>query len=135
MQPAETKLPRSSLLRALRHYSSAVRDMEQTVMLPSLLREVLYEEAEEVTGRADLYELYLTLKAIRVTAESGLIPVEDCMAKAYHTLGGNLEPLTETDPETLFHFHLEGLLSVISNLTKMSQAITTKYMDIIGITS
>ncbi|KAL4647720.1 thyroid hormone-inducible hepatic protein-like [Arapaima gigas] len=135
MQTFETKLHRNCLLRALRHYSAAVRDMEQMVMLPSLLRDVLCEEAEEVMGSTDFYDLFVTLKAIRATAESGLIPVEDSGAKTHHALGRTLEPLMETDPETLFHFHLEGLLSVISSLTKMSQGVTAKYMDIIGITS
>ncbi|XP_071773640.1 thyroid hormone-inducible hepatic protein [Centroberyx gerrardi] len=139
MQSAEARINRNSLLLALRRYSSAVRDMEQTVLLPSLLRDVPSDEvwdceaAEEFCK--DLYESYVMLKAIRTTVESGLIPLDERKAKAKSntSLSKTLEPLLESDPETLFHFHLRGLFSVMSNLTEKTQSLTDKYMDIIGV--
>ncbi|XP_019944032.1 mid1-interacting protein 1-B-like [Paralichthys olivaceus] len=128
MQSAEVKFNKNSLLLALRRYSSAVSDMEQTILLPSLLRDVpsdqVWEEAEESCG--DLYRNYLMLKTIRNAVESGLFHLGE-------PENSTLEPLLEADPEALFRFHLSGLFSVMSDLTKKSQSLTEKYMDIIGV--
>ncbi|KAM9441717.1 thyroid hormone-inducible hepatic protein [Salvelinus alpinus] len=146
MQSAETntKLNRGCLLLALRRYSAAVHNMEQTVLLPSLLRDVESDEEEDCfqdchsaagSSCKDLYDYYLMLKAVRNTVESGLVTLDDRKAKTQTYLAQNktLEPMLEADPEALFHFHLRGLFSVMGNLTKKSQGVTTKYMDIIGI--
>ncbi|POB12355.1 hypothetical protein C0Z22_15840 [Halobacteriovorax sp. DA5] len=136
MQSADAKLSRSSLQLALRRYSSVVRDMEQTVLLPSLLRDVPYDEAadcEAADNNMDLYEYYLMLKAIKNTVESGLIPHDDAKAKNQAALHKGLEPLLEAQPEALFHFHLGGLFTVMATLAKKSQNLTEKYLDIIGV--
>ncbi|XP_026172417.1 thyroid hormone-inducible hepatic protein [Mastacembelus armatus] len=137
MQSAEPKLNKNSLLLALRRYSSAVGEMEKTILLPSLLRDVPSNEvwdceAAEETCR-DLYGNYLMLKAIRNTAESSLVLLDDHKTKNNTALNKTLEQLLDTDPEALFHFHLRGLFSVTSNLTKKTQSLTEKYMDIIGV--
>ncbi|XP_028855893.1 mid1-interacting protein 1-B-like [Denticeps clupeoides] len=128
MQPADAKLSRTSLLLSLKRYSAAVHDMEQTVLIPSLLREVPSDEAAD--RAEDLYESYLALKAVRNTVESGLVAADDGKALRRH-----LEPLLDADPEVLFHFHLRGLFSIMANLTQRSQTLTAKYMDLIGISS
>nr|XP_046149564.1 mid1-interacting protein 1-B-like [Oncorhynchus gorbuscha] len=148
MQSAETntKLNRGCLLLALRRYSAAVHNMEQTVLLPSLLRDVesdsdtdddCFQDCHSADGssRKDLYDHYLMLKAVRNTVESGLVTLDDRKAKNQTYLAQNktLEPMQEADPEALFHFHLRGLFSVMGNLTKKSQGVTTKYMDMIRI--
>lgn len=137
MQSAEAKFNKNSLLLALRRYSSAVSDMEQTILLPSLLRDVPSDEvwdcdAAEESCR-DLYGNYLMLKTIRNTAESSLVYLDDHKANANTALNKTLEPLLDTDPEALFRFHLRGLFSVMSDLTKKTQSLTDKYMDIIGV--
>lgn len=137
MQSADAKFKRNSLFLALRRYSSAVSEMEQTILLPSLLRDVPSDEvwdceAAEETCK-DLYSNYLMLKAIRTTVESGLIPLDNHKAKNNIVLNQTLEPLLDTDPEALFHFHVRGLFSVMSDLTKKTQTLTEKYMDIIGV--
>ncbi|AWO98682.1 putative mid1-interacting protein 1-B-like [Scophthalmus maximus] len=135
MQNAEARFNKNSLLLTLRRYSLAVSDMEQTILLPSLLRDVPADEvwdsdvAEESCG--DLYGNYLMLKTIRNTVESGLVTLDDHKAKTNKTL----ETLVDTDPEALFHFHLRGLFSVMSDLTKKSRSVTEKYMDIIRVTN
>ncbi|XP_041797345.1 thyroid hormone-inducible hepatic protein [Chelmon rostratus] len=136
MQHAEAKFNKNSLLLALRRYSSAVSDMEQTILLPNLLRDVPSDEvwdcdAAEESCR-DLYDNYLMLKAIRTTVESGLIPLDDHKAKN-NTMLKTLEPLLDTEPEALFRFHLRGLFSVMTDLTKKTRNVTEKYMDIIGV--
>ncbi|XP_023261640.1 mid1-interacting protein 1-B-like [Seriola lalandi dorsalis] len=136
MQSADAKFNKKSLLLALRRYSSAISDMEQTILLPSLLRDVPSDEvwdseaAEE--SCEDLYGNYLMLKAIRNTVESGLIPLDDHKTKKTTVLNKTLEPLLNTDPEALFRFHLRGLFSVMSELTEKTRSLTDKYMDIIG---
>lgn len=138
MQSAEPRFNNNSLLLALRRYSSAVSDMEQTILLPSLLRDVPSDEAWECeaadeTGR-DLYGNFSMLKAIRNAVETGLIYFDDLKtSKNNPALSKTLEPLLDTDPEALFRFHLRGLFTVMSDLTKKTQNITDKYMDIIGV--
>lgn len=139
MQSAESKFNKNSLLLALRRYTTAVRDMEQAILLPSLLRDVPSDDgldcgaAEE--SCTDLYDNYLMLKAIRYTMESGLISPDNRKAKTNSTLQKSLEPLVDKDPEALVHFHLKGLFSVVSELTKKTHHLTEKYMDIIGAAS
>ncbi|XP_034459335.1 thyroid hormone-inducible hepatic protein [Hippoglossus hippoglossus] len=136
MQSAEAKFNKNSLLLALRRYSSAVSDMEQTILLPSLLRDVPSdqvwdsEEAEESCG--DLYGNYLMLKTIRNAVESGLFHLGEHKPEKRPELS---DTQLDADPEALFRFHLSGLFSVMCDLTKRSQSLTEKYMDIIGVTN
>lgn len=136
MQSADARLNRNSLLLALRRYGSAVKDMEQTVLLPSLLRDVSSDEVCECDAAEesckDLYDSYLMLKAIRNTVEIGLVSLDDHKAKNNSALNKSLEPLLDSDPEALFRFHLRGLFSVMSDLTKKTQRLTERYMDIVG---
>ncbi|XP_051542046.1 mid1-interacting protein 1-B-like [Myxocyprinus asiaticus] len=136
MQSADAKFNRRSLLQTLRHYSTEVHNMEQTVLLPSLLRDVPsdgFMDCDAAENSRDLYENYLLLKAIKNTVESGLFPYNDAKAKNHASLHEGLEPLLEADPEALFHFHLRGLFTVMATLTNKSQSLTEKYLDIIGI--
>lgn len=137
MQSVEAKFCKNSLLLALRRYNSAVSDMEQTILLPTLLRDVpsdeVWDAAEEPCS--DLYQNYLMLKAIRNTVEIGLFSTDDHKAKNNTALNKTLEPLLDTDPEALFCFHLKGLFSVTTELTKKTHRLTEKYMDIIGAAS
>lgn len=139
MQSADARFKRNSLFLALRRYTSAVSKMEQTILLPSLLRDMPSDEewdceAAEETCK-DLHGDYLMLKAIRNIVESGLIPLDDRTAKSNTALNETLtlEPLLDTDPEALFQFHVRGLFSVMSDLTKKTESLTEKYMDIIGV--
>ncbi|TRY90898.1 hypothetical protein DNTS_021966 [Danionella cerebrum] len=122
MQSSDAKLSRNSLLLALRCYSSAVLNMEQTVLLPSLLRDVP-DEHNEPGSSLDLYQDYLMLKAIRNMVESGMVPYEETQKRSG----------SEDDLESRFHFHLRGLFNIMAALTKKSQNLTGKYLDIIGI--
>lgn len=136
MQSVENKFNRNCLILTLKQYSSAVSDMEKTVLLPSLLRDVPSDEvwdceAAEENCR-DLYANYMILKGIRNTVEGSRLALED------HKV--NNPALTKTpefhldaDPEALLHFHLRGLFSVMSELTKKTRNLTEKYLDIIGV--
>lgn len=139
MQSAEAKLSKNSLMLVLRQYNLAVRDMEQTILLPSLLRDVPSDDELDCDAAdescPDLYDNYLMLKAIRNTVENSLVSTDDHKAKKHAALNKTLEPLLDSDPEALFRFHLRGLFSVMTDLTKKTQSLTGKYMDIIGETS
>ncbi|XP_061682690.1 mid1-interacting protein 1-B-like [Syngnathoides biaculeatus] len=121
---------RSNLLLALRGYSSAVSHMEQTVLLPSLLRDVPGEEDREEPCR-DLYGDYLMLKSVRNAVESGLAHLED--KSTSKVLASVAQP--ELEPESLLRFHLSGLFAVVSQLTCRSHRLTQKYLDIVGISN
>ncbi|TWW76883.1 mid1-interacting protein 1-B-like [Takifugu flavidus] len=139
MQSAEGKPNKSSLLVSLRRYASAVRNMEETILLPSLLRDVPSEDESDCDAAeescTDLYDNYLMLKAISYTMESGLISSDNHKAMKNGALHKSVEPLVGKDPEALFYFHLKGLFSVLSDLTKKTHHLTEKYMDIVGATS
>ncbi|XP_059931646.1 mid1-interacting protein 1-B-like [Gadus macrocephalus] len=139
MQSADNRLNKNSMVLALRRYSAAVNHMEHTVLLPTLLRDVPSDdisdgEVEEEASQ-DLYQNYLTLKAIKVTVESGLIPLDDRRSAKSRaaTPSPTSGSLVEADQEALFHFHLSGLFSVLGHLTKKSQSLTEKYKEIIGV--
>ncbi|XP_053702174.1 mid1-interacting protein 1-B-like [Synchiropus splendidus] len=124
----DARVHRKSLPLALKRYSAIIGLMEQTVLLPSLLRDVPWDGSgsEPEAGR-DLYDTFLMLKAVRNTVESGLVPLEEQAATSK-----TLETLLDSDPERLFRFHLRGLFSVMSTLTDASRSLTQRYMDIIG---
>ncbi|XP_037533556.1 mid1-interacting protein 1-B-like [Nematolebias whitei] len=130
MQSTDGKFYQKSLILTLKRYSSAVSDMERTVLLPSLLRDVPSEcEATEESCR-DLYSNFLMLKAIRNTVESSLVSLDEHKAKNAALAP---ETLLDADPEALFRFHLRGLFSVMSDLTNQSKCLIEKYLDIIGV--
>ncbi|CAL1570242.1 unnamed protein product [Knipowitschia caucasica] len=128
MQPSDAKLYRNSLSRALRSYSAAVSDMERTILVPSLLRDVPSDELRDCEESRDLYESYQMLKAIRTSAESSLGSQVERKVQAGVS---SLEPVL--DAEGLFHFHLWGLFSVMRDLTVRTQNLTEKYKEIIGV--
>ncbi|XP_028656153.1 mid1-interacting protein 1-B-like [Erpetoichthys calabaricus] len=132
MQSVEPKHQKSCLTMALAQYTSAVRNMEHTVMLPSLLRDVTLDEESAMADAKDLYECYLMLKSIRNTVESGLMPLDDWKTKSLH-FTKETQNSEITDPEAIFYLHLKGLYSVLNNLTKKSQSLTKRYKDIIGL--
>ncbi|XP_061575755.1 mid1-interacting protein 1-B-like [Cololabis saira] len=135
MQSNDRKFNKNSLILTLKRYNSAVTDMEKTVLLPSLLRDVPsdevldHDDAAEESCR-DLYSCYMMLKAIRNTVESNLAPLDDYKVK---NPGLNKVAEPHLDPEALFRFHLRGLFSVMSELTKQTRSVTEKYLDIIGV--
>ncbi|KAM9820307.1 thyroid hormone-inducible hepatic protein [Neosynchiropus ocellatus] len=135
MQSADARFHRKSLLLALKRYGAAISHMEQTVLLPSLLRDIPSDDTGDSESAAesdrDLYDTFLMLKAVRNTVENGLVPPDDRVSKS-SVLAKTLESLLDSDPELVFRFHLRGLFAVMSALTEKTQSLTDRYMDIIG---
>ena len=109
MQLADNRLNKNSMVLALRKYNAAVNHMKQTVLLPNLLRDVpsdeLWDGDVEEDASQDLYQNYLTLKAIKMTVESGLIPLDDRHSAKSRAATPSLTSasLVEADQEALFH--------------------------------
>ncbi|KAG8451990.1 hypothetical protein GDO86_003974 [Hymenochirus boettgeri] len=113
----------SSLVTAMAKYCTAVRNMEQTVMFPSFLRDVPTDSRDGAAtmGTGDLYEHYIKLKSIRDRLEHGPVPANEGQMVA-----------CDADNETLFYYHLTELFTILHRLTKQTQVLTSKYKDLIG---
>ncbi|XP_078246331.1 mid1-interacting protein 1-like [Pogona vitticeps] len=118
-------------------YFSAVQKMEQTVMFPSLLLGVSMEDqGDDVNGNStdrdssdrDLYEYYILLKSIKLTAEGGLGLLKD---KSLHLREDEVKE-EKDDLEGLFRHHVSSLCHVLTELTRRANAVTSKYNEIMG---
>ncbi|KAM8820729.1 mid1-interacting protein 1 [Eudromia elegans] len=111
MQICDSYSQKYSLLNAMNRFIGAVNNMDQTVMVPSLLRDVplLLEELDAAGGvraerdaarpppaagaylsRRDMYSHYVLLKSIRNDIEWGVLqpPAGDDAARKKDKLGG-----------------------------------------------
>ncbi|MBN3324863.1 M1I1B protein, partial [Atractosteus spatula] len=155
MQIADSYNQKHSLFNAMNRFIGAVNNMDQTVMVPSLLRDVPleYEEKDEVNnslrtgspGAAgyfsdrDMYSYYVLLKSIRNDIEWGVLQGEE---RKKDKLGASALDLSRIEPEEeeedlqkMFHFHLSGLHTVLSKLTRKANTLTNRYKQEIGIGS
>ncbi|NXE11551.1 M1IP1 protein, partial [Lophotis ruficrista] len=123
---------------------------------PSLLRDVpLLLEELDATGavcpqreaalptgdpgaffsRRDMYSHYVLLKSIRNDIEWGVVQPpagEEAAARKKDKLE---EGEGEEDLEKQFHYHLSGLHSVLSKLTRKANVLTNRYKQEIGFSS
>uniref|UniRef100_A0A8C8RQY2 Thyroid hormone responsive n=1 Tax=Pelusios castaneus TaxID=367368 RepID=A0A8C8RQY2_9SAUR len=119
----------------MEEYFSAIRNMEQAVMFPSLLRGVYMEQQDDtssaVSGNRDLYESYIQLKSIRLMLEGRLVPLNE----SKHQITNREEVQEngeESDLEGLLYHHFKGLYRVLTHLTRKANALTRKYDEIMG---
>ncbi|XP_011900113.1 PREDICTED: thyroid hormone-inducible hepatic protein [Cercocebus atys] len=147
MQVLTKRYPKNCLLTVMDRYSAEVHNMEQVVMIPSLLRDVQLSGHE---GRAqaeapDLYTYFTMLKAICVDVEHGLLPREEWQAKvaggeAKEAENGTAETEEvedesasgELELEAQFHLHFSSLHHILMHLTKKAQEVTRKYQEMMG---
>lgn len=177
MQICDTYNQKHSLFNAMNRFIGAVNNMDQTVMVPSLLRDVPLAEPgldddvgvevgssggclEEGTPPApspgsangsffapsrDMYSHYVLLKSIRNDIEWGVLhqpppPAagsEEGSAWKSKEILVDLSPLEradagEEDLEQQFHYHLRGLHTVLSKLTRKANILTNRYKQEIG---
>ncbi|XP_026879187.1 mid1-interacting protein 1-B [Electrophorus electricus] len=150
MQICDSYNQKNSLFNAMNRFIGAVNNMDQTVMVPSLLRDVPIDEAKEVNPvrtagnsssayfhNGDMYGYYVLLKSIRNDIEWGVLQADE---RRKDKLGvtaleiSRIEPDDE-DLEKLFHFHLNGLHTVLAKLTRKANTLTNRYKQEIGIGS
>ncbi|KAM4585762.1 mid1-interacting protein 1-like [Fundulus diaphanus] len=148
--PASNK---HSLLNVMHRFIAAANNMDETIMVPSLLRDVPLEEQannnnEEETQDAsnkqrDMYEHYLLLKSIKNDMEWGLLKREMSSGASFLEIAvkqeeqqppvkGDLPVEDNADLEHQFHYHLRGLFGVLSKLTLQADHLTNRYKREIG---
>ncbi|NXQ23880.1 M1I1A protein, partial [Alaudala cheleensis] len=121
----------------MEQYFSATQKMEQEVMFPSLLRGVFPQEegaAPATESRADLYERYQLLKAIKPMVEKGLASVGDQSPTEADTdvdASSDSSEAGDAQLEERLSHHLNGLQQVLTHLTRDTNALTRRYSQIL----
>lgn len=140
MQVLTKQYPRNCLLTVMDRYSAVVHNMEQVVMIPSLLRDVqLNGHGGSVQeGAPDLYSYFTMLKTICVEVDHGLLPREEWQAKVAENEASQAEEADEErvsgelDLEAQFHLHFSSLHRILTHLTLKAQEVTRKYQEMTG---
>lgn len=150
-----------SLINVMHRFMAAANNMDETIMVPSLLRDLPLEEqavgdveannnnnnndADEPpcpNKQRDMYEHYLLLKSIKNDMEWGLLKREMSSGTSFLEMAVKQEEEQEkvtdvpqdgnSDLEHQFHFHLRGLFGVLSKLTLQADHLTNRYKREIG---
>ena len=141
-----------SLINVMHRFIAAANNMDETIMVPSLLRDLPLEEqaASEVEANnnepasksRDMYEHYLLLKSIKNDMEWGLLKREMSSGASFLEMAvkqekqqpvtGDLTMDDNADLENQFHYHLRGLFGVLSKLTMQADHLTNRYKREIG---
>ncbi|KAM6945607.1 mid1-interacting protein 1-B-like [Aplochiton taeniatus] len=147
MQITDSYKQRNSLFNAMNRFIGAVNNMDQTVMVPSLLRDVPIEEEQIETVRTasngtatyfqdgDMYGYYVLLKSIRNDIEFGVFQGEERRKEKVEVTALDISSIESDDDdlEKQFHYHLNGLHTVLSKLTRKANTLTNRYKQEIGI--
>lgn len=131
-----------SLLTVLNKFVQAVNVMDETVMIPSRLKDMEMESAvknpeikEENNNMAivpiinpgtDLYSFYKMLNTIKKELISGKPGEEEQAVTSSDSEDDSAEDSSKQTSE-LFRHHLQGLFSVMNQLTNTAKALTDKY--------
>lgn len=143
MQISESYNQKKSLFSAMNRFIFAVNNMDQTVMVPSLLRDVPLDDtqnAKSTNGNStayfhqdsDMYSSYVLLKSIRNDIEWGVLQGDEQWQEKG---GGPAAPWPEAEEDDLekqLRYHLNGLHTVLSKLTRKADTLTSRYKEEIG---
>ncbi|XP_068181477.1 mid1-interacting protein 1-like [Antennarius striatus] len=157
MQISDSSSNKHSLINVMHRFMAAANNMDETIMVPSLLRDLPLEEqaAAEVEPnnnndcplkQRDMYEHYLLLKSIKNDMEWGLLKKEMSTGTSFlemamkqeeeqqqqQAVNGDLLLEDNSDLEHQFHYHLRGLFGVLSKLTMQADNLTKRYKREIG---
>ncbi|XP_038155603.1 mid1-interacting protein 1A-like [Cyprinodon tularosa] len=157
-QLSESTNQKNSLLNAMNRFIGAVNDMDQTILLPSMLRDVPLEEEREMGGlksdedEGDMYSYYELLKSIRSDMEWGSryacadesrkesmkitrshSSASTCSSAYSLSCSEEEDECEDEDLKKQFQFHLTGLQGVLSKLTEQANSLTKRYKQEIGI--
>jgi len=156
---AETPLQKNSLFNAMNRFIGAVNNMDQTVMLPSMLRDLPVEEDSEMGALnmddGDMYSYYQLLKSIRRDIEWGVrcaaaeerrkermtvtrtsssaSTSSDSSSLSSSSFSSEEEDEEDEDLQKQFQYHLTGLQGVLSKLTLQANCLTDRYKQELGI--
>lgn len=143
MQISESYNQKKSLFNAMNRFIFAVNNMDQTVMVPSLLRDVPLDDTQNVKSAngnstpyfhqdGDMYSSYVLLKSIRNDIEWGVLQADERRKENGGDAKASWPEAEEGDLEKQLHFHLNGLHTVLSKLTRKANTLTTRYKEEIG---
>ncbi|XP_077473890.1 mid1-interacting protein 1-B-like [Stigmatopora argus] len=156
---SQTPAKKNSLFNAMNRFLGAVNNMDRTVMVPSLLRDVpLGDDAELCEGDTDMFSYYQLLKSIRRDIEWGLkvSPVvketpprltrlnsnastgstgsSSSFASSPDSVSSEDDDYEEhEDLQKQFQYHLAGLQGVLGKLTTQANSLTSRYNQSIGL--
>lgn len=156
MQLGESSNQKNSLLNAMNRFIGAVNNMDQTVMVPSLLRDVPLDEDRDMSSlksdvdEGDMYSYYELLKSIRRDIEWGVrrASADDRRAESVQlarrfssastsssasSASSEEEEEEDEDLQKQFQYHLTGLQGVLSKLTLQANSLTKRYKQEVGI--
>ncbi|XP_034418212.1 mid1-interacting protein 1-B [Cyclopterus lumpus] len=161
MQLPESYIQKNSLFNSMNRFIGAVNNMDQTVMLPSMLRDVPLEEDREMSSlksdedEGDMYSYYQLLKSIRSDIELGVrcaaaderrkesMAISRMNSSASIASSVSLSSSEEDDEEDeeeededlqkQVQYHLTGLQGVLSKLTLQANFLTKRYKQEVGI--
>lgn len=160
MQLSETPKQKNSLFNAMNRFIGAVNNMDQTILVPSLLRDVPLEEDREMgvlksdLDEGDMFSYYELLKSIRSDMEWGVrcasaderhkesmkISRKHSSASTCSSMSSSSASCSEEEDEgededlqKQFQFHLTGLQGVLSKLTQQANTLTKRYKQELGI--
>ncbi len=81
MQICDSYNQKNSLFNAMNRFIGAVSNMDQTIMVPSLLRDVPFDQEGEKEANSlqdrDMYGSYVLLKSIRNDIEWGVLQADE----------------------------------------------------------
>lgn len=147
MQVLTKRYPKNCLLTVMDRYLAVVRNMEQVVMIPSLLQDMQLSAHgyQAQAGASDLYSYFTMLKAIRMDVEHGLLPRQEWQAKVAggkangaETEAGEMEEAEEErvsgqlDLEAQLHLHFASLHHILTHLTLKAEEVTRRYQEKTG---
>ncbi|XP_032879489.1 LOW QUALITY PROTEIN: mid1-interacting protein 1-B-like [Amblyraja radiata] len=145
MQIMDTYNQKHSLFDAMNKFIAAANNMDQTVMVPSLLRDVPLEDENKsnVNGvsstgasssdKRDMYNYFILLKSIKNDIEWGAVQLDDRKKGKAPTIDIRVDEVEgEEDLQKQFHYHLNGLYTVLSKLIRKVNTLTNRYKQEIG---
>ncbi|XP_005913240.1 mid1-interacting protein 1-like [Haplochromis burtoni] len=139
-----------SLINVMHRFIAATNNMDETIMVPSLLRDMPLDEQQANNNneppcsnkQRDMYEHYLLLKSIKNDMEWGLLKREVSSGASFLEMAvkqeeqqaakGDIHVDDNADLQHQFHYHLRGLFGVLSKLTMQADHLTNRYKREIG---
>ncbi|XP_055493635.1 LOW QUALITY PROTEIN: mid1-interacting protein 1-like [Leucoraja erinacea] len=145
MQIMDTYNQKHSLFDTMNKFIAAVNNIDQTVMVPSLLRDVPLEDENKSndngvssTGasssdKRDMYNYFILLKSIKNDIEWGAVQLDDRKKGKAATIDIRVDEVEgEEDLQKQFHYHLNGLYTILSKLIRKANTLTNRYKQEIG---
>uniref|UniRef100_A0A3Q2XR23 MID1 interacting protein 1a n=1 Tax=Hippocampus comes TaxID=109280 RepID=A0A3Q2XR23_HIPCM len=141
---------KNSIMSCMDGFIGAVNTMDQTVMVPNLLRDIPLDRHAEMShfksdlDEGDLYASYHLLKTLRGNIEWGVKAAEgkrltrnNSLSSTSSSSSSSSEMDEEDDKddniEKQFQYHLTGLQGVLSKLTVQANSLTSYYKQRVGI--